>query len=131
MSDRFSQARDSFADALARFEEALAVERTNPLALDGTIQRFEFTIEMAWRALKHAAADQSIATASPRQALEAGFRLGLIDDDGSWPAMLADRNESTHTYKKERAEALYARLPGHAIRFRALLEKLTDINAAE
>jgi nucleotidyltransferase substrate binding protein (TIGR01987 family) len=64
-----------------------------------------------------------IETVSPREAMEAALKLGLIEDDGSWPAMLKDRNLTSHTYLQEIAEALYARLPDHLARFQALAAK--------
>ena len=40
------------SQALDRFDEALAVPLSNPLAIDGTIQRFEFSFELSWKAIK-------------------------------------------------------------------------------
>jgi nucleotidyltransferase substrate binding protein (TIGR01987 family) len=81
---KFEEARAKFLAALARFEEAVLQEdRSNPLLLDGTIQRFEFTVEMAWRLMKHAAAANGVDTFGPRPALEAAHAMGLIDDDAT------------------------------------------------
>lgn len=35
--------------AIKRLDEALAEDDTNPLAIDGTIQRFEFVFELMWK----------------------------------------------------------------------------------
>lgn len=46
---------DSLANlgrAMGWLREALEVPRTSPLALEGTIQRFEFVIEIFWKAFK-------------------------------------------------------------------------------
>jgi nucleotidyltransferase substrate binding protein (TIGR01987 family) len=43
---------EQFDRALARLNEALAVPETAPLAIDGTIQRFEFTFELCWKAMQ-------------------------------------------------------------------------------
>lgn len=42
---------DNFSRAVARLEEALKAQG-HALSLDGTVQRFEFTFEMAWKALR-------------------------------------------------------------------------------
>lgn len=42
---------DNFSKSLDRLEEAFE-EEGYTLTLDGTIKRFEFTFEMAWKALK-------------------------------------------------------------------------------
>jgi nucleotidyltransferase substrate binding protein (TIGR01987 family) len=129
VSERFEEARDLFFAALRRLEEVVAAGRVNPFMVDAAIQRFEFTFETAWRALKYAAADQGVDTASPRRAFEAAYTLGLIEDDGGWTGMLGDRNETSHTYKEALAEALYARLPEHLARFQALAVKLSPTPA--
>jgi len=38
--------------ALTRLEEALRVPEEAPLAIDGTIQRFEFVFELCWKTMK-------------------------------------------------------------------------------
>jgi hypothetical protein len=43
---------ESLGKALDRLEEALEQPLENALAVDATIQRFEFTIELFWKALK-------------------------------------------------------------------------------
>ena len=48
---------DSLANlkkAMDRLREALEVPRTDPLVVEGTIQRFEFVIEIFWKALRRA-----------------------------------------------------------------------------
>ncbi len=122
-SERRDLALAQFERALRRLEEALQTPRNAPLAVDGSIQRFEFCIEMAWKAVKHALAAEGVDTGTPRQAFEGAVAAGWIADDPAWSAMLRDRNESAHTYDEARALALYARLPGH-------IEKLKVLQAA-
>ena len=38
-----------FSQALAQLDEAINQPESNPLAIDGTIQRFEFCFELAWK----------------------------------------------------------------------------------
>ena len=69
-----------FERALGRLEEALAVPE-DPIVRDACIQRFEFTFEMAWKALQAHARAQGLACASPRDCWRTAFRLGLVDED--------------------------------------------------
>ncbi len=124
MNVRFDNAYMKFTAALARFEEVLLEPRENSYLVDAAIQRFEFTIEMAWKVSAVFAQAQGLPAASPRQAMESAFKLGLVEDSGVWTAMLKDRNLSSHTYKQDLAEELYARLPDHLVHFKALAEKL-------
>ena len=72
--DRVKQRYSHFQQALARLEEAVAMKPKDRLALDGLIQRFEFSFELGWKVLKdwlnykgfeyqyqiHGAADESL-----------------------------------------------------------------------
>jgi nucleotidyltransferase substrate binding protein (TIGR01987 family) len=59
---------DYLNQALDRFDEALAIPMTNPLAIDGTIQRFEFSFELSWKCVKRALAVKGIDARSRRDA---------------------------------------------------------------
>lgn len=51
MEDENRKLKQSFTNlkkALSRLEEALHEDQENSLIVDGTIQRFEFTIESYW-----------------------------------------------------------------------------------
>lgn len=100
--------------ALSRLEEALAVPRDAPLAVDGTIQRFEFAIELMWKSLKRILADEGIETATPREAITEAFQARWIDDEGLWLSMLRDRNTTSHIYDEETARQIYARIGDYA-----------------
>ena len=105
---------ESLGRALDRLDEALAVPPDVPLAVDGTIQRFEFTFELAWKALKDALAEEGVDARSPREVLRASFRLGWLDDEEAWLGMLDDRNLSSHVYREEVAAEIYGRIRENA-----------------
>ena len=94
--------------ALDRLREALAQPEDNPLAIDGTIQRFEFAIELCWKALRRLLQREGITTATPREALQQAFRAGWLADETAWLQMLHDRNETSHTYNEKTARRVYA-----------------------
>ena len=93
--------------ALDRLGEALAQPEDNPLAIDGTIQRFEFAMELYWKALRRLLLREGVATTTPREALQQAFRAGWLDDETAWLQMLRDRNETSHTYNEKTARRVY------------------------
>ena len=124
MSSRLPFRLDSFARALDRLDEALTVPSDAPLALDGTLQRFEFAFELSWKALKEALADEGIDARTPRETLREAFHAGWLPDEAPWLEMLHDRNQSSHVYSEEVAAEIYARVRPNAVVLRAALERL-------
>ena len=114
-----------FSQALARLEQALSLPE-DAIVRDACIQRFEFTFEMAWKAIQAHARVQGIPCVSPRECLRTAFRLGLVEDDPAWMAMVEDRNRATHTYDEASARAIYVALPGHARLLATLLGRLRE-----
>ncbi len=112
-----------FERALDRLEEALA-RPDDPIVRDACIQRFEFTFEMAWKAVQRYARAEGIECASPRECFRVAFRLGLLDRDAQWLAMVEDRNRTSNTYDEESARAIYRALPEYARLVRSLLLRL-------
>jgi nucleotidyltransferase substrate binding protein (TIGR01987 family) len=98
------------ARSLERLREALAEPAANPLAIDGTIQRFEFAIELFWKALRRLLAREGITTTTPREALTEAYRAGWLSDEAAWLQMLRDRNETSHTYNESTAKRIYANI---------------------
>jgi nucleotidyltransferase substrate binding protein (TIGR01987 family) len=112
MSDRI-QALDNLRDAIDRFDEYLQLPIANDRDKAGTIQGFEFCFELAWKTLQKFAMEMGISVGSPRQSFVYGLREGLIPlaEEDLWLQMLADRNLSSHTYKKKTADDVLSRLP--------------------
>jgi nucleotidyltransferase substrate binding protein (TIGR01987 family) len=92
---------------LTRLEESAAAPLDNPLAIDATIQRFEFTIELHWKLLKRLLEHEGIETATPREALRQAYQAGWLHDEDAWLQVLGDRNESSHTYDEAKAREIY------------------------
>jgi len=71
---------------------------------DSAIQRFEFTFELAWKAVARLAQEEGIESLSPRAALKTALKLGWVADDENWLTMLDDRYRTSHTYNEATAE---------------------------
>ena len=114
-----------FSKALLRFTEALAEDQSNPLAVDGSIQRFEFCFELGWKLLKKMLMDiEGIDVLSPKKALQFAYQLGWIEDEQAWLKMLNDRNLTSHTYREEYARKIYSQLPYHLDSMQLLQNRL-------
>ena len=115
---------DSLNASLERLGEALAVPEDRPLAVDGTIQRFEFTFELFWKALRRLLAGQGVEAHSPRAVLQQAYRLGWLDDEERWLKLLEDRNLTSHTYREALAREIYRRIPLPHAAIREVVQKL-------
>lgn len=100
----------AFDTALVRLKEAIDLyhEQENPVLLDGTIQRFEFCVELGWKLLKEYLEYEKIGEFnSPRSTIKECFSIGIIEDAEQWLDMLDDRNLTRHTYDEEIAKEIY------------------------
>jgi nucleotidyltransferase substrate binding protein (TIGR01987 family) len=126
--DRFELARQQFGKALARLHEALALDETS-IVRDALIQRFEFTFELAWKAMHYwliteGEAVPPITGATLRMALLAG----LINDAEVWQRVRDHRNATSHTYNEAKAVEVAAFVrTGAVAAFDALAAKLAQL----
>jgi nucleotidyltransferase substrate binding protein (TIGR01987 family) len=130
-NQRFSQQQQDFLLAASRLQEAVA-QTGGSILRDATIQRFEFTFEIAWKSLQRYLQHQGLEATGPRQTHKQAFVAGLIatpEDADVWLAMLDDRKLTTHTYRESLAETIAARIREHYARhlqaMAAQLAKLT------
>ena len=92
--------------ALSTLDEVLEMPYT-VIVRDASIQRFEYTFEIAWKLFKKVAKVDGIEVTSPRQALRAAYQMKLITDIDIWFEMLEDRNMTSHTYDQYIANKVY------------------------
>ncbi len=121
-----------FRQALEALQRALSQPKTEFLR-DSVIQRFEFTYELAWKALKRYLEQEEgleNVDALPRRDL---YRMAaekrLIGDPTVWFAYHLARNETVHTYQEAKAEEVYT-IAGYFVNdaenlLRSLEERLT------
>ncbi len=117
----------SFQSAIDRLDASLAQPKTE-WTRDSAIQRFEFTFELAWKAVAAAAQAQGVDARSPREAFRRAFALGWIGEEDVWLRMLDDRNRTTHTYHEAIAEEIFERLQAYANVLRTLGETLAAVH---
>jgi nucleotidyltransferase substrate binding protein (TIGR01987 family) len=96
--------KDSLANldkVVVNLERALTVSRDRELVFEGTIHRFEMTIELMWKTLKRALEYEGLHPKTPRESLKEAFQLGWLHDEGVWIDMLEQRNTTSHVYLAE------------------------------
>ena len=99
---------ENYHHAMAQLEEAVAVysrDRGDSLYRDGLIQRFEFTVELAWKSLKEYLEDQGtvLSITSPRAVLKDAYAAGVIMDADVWDEIIRSRNVTSHVYDEQTA----------------------------
>jgi nucleotidyltransferase substrate binding protein (TIGR01987 family) len=92
---------------------------------DSVIQRFEFTLDLAWKAAQTYLLEiHGIEVRSPKSCFRESFRLELISYNDLWIDMVEKRNETVHTYNKDLADQMYEYIPKTIPLFEELLKKL-------
>ena len=105
---RIKQRWEDFNKALERLKEVLKEDITLSSAiLDGAIQRFEFTFELAWKLIQLVLEYRGIRSVNPRAVIKEAFQQGMIQDGEAWLSMLEDRNTAAHTYNEKDAHRIY------------------------
>lgn len=93
-----------FEKALRRLDEVLK-EPQNAIIRDSAIQRFEFSLDLAWKSVKAFLEEKKgIVCSSPKDCFREAYRQNLIEYDDSWIKFVDMRNETVHTYKEEIAD---------------------------
>ena len=118
----------NFKSAVERLGEAL-VELENSsssVVRDGVIQRFEFTTELAWKAVREYLLDQGfLEINSPKAVMKEAFSYGLIKNDEIWVQILNDRNLTSHIYKEDVSIEICTRIVAtHFNELKALSKRL-------
>lgn len=127
--NRFSQKKEDFLNALDRLQEALQQEPTE-LVIDGTLHRFEFTFELAWKLIKSYLEYMGVAetTGSPRETIQNGFKQGIIENGEEWINMMLSRNSLSHIYDEKTSREIYNKIKNNYINlFTKLRERLENI----
>lgn len=106
MPGRLDERTADFLSALARLKEALAQPESSFLR-DASIQRFEFTYELAWKAIKLWLEARGVAALNAKEALQGALQQGLISDGSGWSELHRMRNLTSHTYDEALAISVY------------------------
>ena len=106
-----------------RLKEAVELSPTR-IHKDATIQRFEFTFELAWKTIQEYIRDQGFECNSPKSCIREGARLEIIDNPENWFVFLDNRNLIAHTYNEKLADKIYRQVLKFPQEIDNLLKKL-------
>lgn len=82
MQEKINQKIIVLEQAVSRIVQAVEIPvDENPLSIDGTIQRFEFSFELFWKTLKIILKDRGVDVAYPKDALQAAYQGKIISDE--------------------------------------------------
>lgn len=105
---RWQQRFQNFDRAIVLLREPIerGVETLSALEREGTVQRFEFAVELAWKTLKDylEAQGQVVDPVTPRHVIKVAFAARILGDGQVWIDMLNHRNLLSHTYDESTFE---------------------------
>lgn len=103
--------------ALDTLNEIILIQAPNAIERDATIQRFEYSFEAVWKAVKrHLNLVEGIDVSSSKAVIRASLEVGLLDETTCRQAlaMVDDQNLTSHTYNEKLADEILDRIPQHA-----------------
>ena len=119
--------RQRFADykkALSQLQRFMEKRDLNEMEKQGLIQAFEYTFELGWNTIKDYLQYQGVQNMiGARDAIREAFARGLVADGQGWMDMLIDRNQTSHSYNEETAEAIVMGIQNKHV---SLLQALKD-----
>ena len=100
---RWKQRFANFQKAMGQLTEFIEKEELNKFELQGLIQAFEYTFELAWKTMKDYLEEEGLSVRSPRETIKTAFQTRLIIDGHTWIEALDMRNLMAHTYDEQKA----------------------------
>ncbi len=98
---RWKQRLSNFSKALIQLTEFIEKGDLNKFELQGLIQCFEYTFDLAWKTMKDYLELQGFDVKSPRSAIQTAFQIQLVKDGHTWLDALEKRNLMAHTYDEQ------------------------------
>lgn len=109
-----------YSDALNALNtlKEIMLEPFSVIIRDAAIQRFEYTFEAFWKFLKEYLKEkEGLIANSPKACFREIFSLGFASEDETvqLQEMTDKRNDTSHTYKEEVAQAIYNKIGGYSL----------------
>ena len=130
---RWLQRFSNYKKALSRLKEFIDKDKLNKLEEQGLIKAFEYTYELAWNTIKDFYENQGeTGIQGAKDSFRLAFNRGVISDGELWMRMIADRNNTTHTYNENTAKEIVNNiLENYFVLFIELQDKLGEAELNE
>ena len=127
----FQEATDTFTYLarldVAELKQKLGDERLVDGMQNGRAQKFEYTTELCWKAIKFFLKEiEGVDEAAPKKIIKAYYLGGYSTGDNYMLLLEAveDRNRLSHIYDAATFDDILARLPGYAALFERVSARL-------
>ncbi len=123
----------NFTNALNRLINAINIEQEikeegfGDIYLDLIIKRFEFTYEMAWKALKRYLEFLGYEPKNPQATFKEGYAQGILKDENIWLEMIEQRNLSSHIYDEYEIEEIVQNIKSYKDAFLDLKDNISKL----
>ncbi len=134
--NRFTLRLKELESAFSRLKEAYLKTKESkmdekklddyPFFRDSSIQRFEFTVELFWKCIKdYLEVKEGVLCESPKKCIKKFGKIKQLSEEEILKLlqMIDDRNLTSHLYREQLAEELFAKLQEYLL----LLEKLIKL----
>ena len=133
---RWRQRLSNYLRAISELEEAVVLSRSRQLSkleIQGLIQCFEYTFELAWQTLKDLLENRGqTGFIGSRDVFRQSFKLGLISEGEVWMEMIKSRNLTSHLYDQGTANGVAELIVNSYLpKFIQLRQTLTKIKGDE
>ena len=110
MKNRFFERFEEYKKSVKKLAESLKIDDPDELQIDGILQRFEFSVELAWKVLKDFEAIHEVEARSPKETIKEAFSMKVIENGELWIDMIELRNTISHTYDEEDSREIYIKV---------------------
>jgi nucleotidyltransferase substrate binding protein (TIGR01987 family) len=126
-NERIARDVRRLGDALKRLKEALGEPEASSKSWDDTSQAFEYTMDLFWKLVKEMLASRGIDTHMPREAVQASYERGWIEDPSLWIEMLKDEYElSGSNLNRNTVQHLYPRIRSYYPELLRIHERMVE-----
>lgn len=98
---RWKQRFSNYKKATMQLTEFIEKGELNKFEVQGLIQCFEYTFELACKTMKDYLAQEGFVVKTPRGTIQTAFQAQLISDGHTWIDALDKRNLMAHTYNED------------------------------
>lgn len=130
---RWKQRFQNYEKALKQLDKFFAKGELNELELQGLIQSFEYTFELAWKLMKDFLTSKGIKDIyGSKDSIRYAFNNELIQDGEIWFNMIDDRNDTVHAYNEEEIQKITINIKQlYYICFKEFYQKMKEISEKE